>query len=93
MKPIFLSAPILLALALPHSCRADSVVGPAKALIDLTAPCVEKRFVPSGAQVTVAPSADAAAPGIDVSIAPGPAGYPGVNLKPDTPWDLSLIHI
>ena len=92
MKRISIFALVVLALNLRQPCRADTVATiPPKSLVDLAAPEVEKRFVPSGAQVTVARGADPAAPGVDVSIAPGPAGYPGVNLKPvgDTPWDLT----
>ncbi len=60
---------------------------------------IAKRITPqAGAerQVVVAPSPDAAAPGLVITIQPGQAGYPGINLKPDTgnSWDLSAFgHI
>jgi hypothetical protein len=44
----------------------------------------------SCAQVSLAASPDRAVPGLDVSIAPGPNGYPGVDLLPaQGDWDLS----
>lgn len=44
----------------------------------------------SCAQVSVTPSADPAAPGLLVNVAPGEEGYPGLDLvPPDGKWDLS----
>lgn len=59
-----------------------------KPLIDLAADGAEKRFAPSGEQVTVAHSA--ATPGVAVTIKPGKDGYPGIDVKPDGgAWNLS----
>lgn len=51
----------------------------------------EKLLAPSSAQVTIARSQDAAAPGLVVSIEPGKDEYPGVALKPQTPWNLAAF--
>ena len=64
-----------------------------KALLDLSARGAENRATPTyGAdrQVRVARSQDPAAPGLSVTIQPGKANYPGIDLKPEgKAWDLS----
>ncbi len=55
-----------------------------------------KRITPqsgSEGQVTAVASQDSAAPGLVITIQPGKAGYPGVNLKPEgaAAWDLSAF--
>ncbi|MDQ2799679.1 MAG: hypothetical protein M3Y13_08570, partial [Armatimonadota bacterium] len=48
-----------------------------------------KRIAPTSHQVTVARSQDLAAPGLVVTILPGPEGYPGINIKPEgAVWNL-----
>jgi beta-glucanase (GH16 family) len=61
-------------------------------LLDVAKDGVEARLKPSSSQVTVARSTDPAAPGINVTIAPGNEGYPGVSLLPEGEskvWNLS----
>jgi hypothetical protein len=95
----------LVALSCLASARAaDKPAAPAaSALFDVAADGAEKAFTPSwGAeeQVSVARSTDKSAPGLVVTIKPGKAGYPGVNLKPGwnqnpkpegAVWDLSAF--
>jgi hypothetical protein len=68
--------------------------GPTKDLLNLTRP-LQNRVTPSGGaegQVTAAPSADAAAPGLVITVQAGEAAYPGVNIKPEgKAWDLSAL--
>ncbi len=57
---------------------------------------VQKRISPqygSNGQVSAAVSQDPAAPGLVITIKPGKAGYPGLNLKPaeGKAWDLSAF--
>lgn len=82
-------------LAFPAGGRAQNAPAPMP-LADLTSPGIESRFVPSfdsTEQVSAARSTDAAAPGVNVTIAPGKAGYPGASLKPeggkDAVWNLA----
>ena len=70
---LFLTAPVWAAAA------------PVKPLLDVTNPAAAQLLTPSNGsadQVTVAPSPDPKTPGLVVTIKPGPAGYPGVQLKP-----------
>ena len=84
-----LLAPALALASLFATAQADE---PPKPLLEIK-PGAERRLVPSSAQVTVAPADPA--PGLVVSIQPGPEGYPGVSLKPEQgTWDLSKFgHI
>jgi beta-glucanase (GH16 family) len=76
---------------LVSEARAD---GPTKDLLDLARP-LDGRIAPAGevaGQVAVAASADAAAPGLVITVQPGQAAYPGVNIKPQGKgWDLSAF--
>ena len=70
-----------------------SAIAP-RPLVDLSAAGSETRFVPDGAgksQVAVAKNSNPAS--VTVTVAPGPADYPGISLKPEggTPWDLSAF--
>lgn len=101
--PAFLTGALLPFVLLSLSCAfAASAATPAsgtgtaheKPLIDLVSVGVEKQISPqsgSEAQVSMARSKDPAAPGVVITIAPGKAGYPGVNIKPvgAEKWDLS----
>lgn len=51
-----------------------------------------KRVAPTSAQVIVARSQDLAAPGLVVTIQPGPEGYPGISIKPEgAAWNLAAF--
>lgn len=69
---------------------AQPAATPPRTILEMNAGA-EKRFTPSSAQVTVTPSASAAAPGVTVTILPGSETYPSVALKPvgGVPWDFS----
>ena len=92
-----LTASLLLAIGLAPATPADGPMPTArKPLLDLSAPGVEQRLMPSyGAdrQVNAVRSPAPAAPGVVVTIQPGKANYPGVEIKPEgnTPWDLSAF--
>ena len=58
-----------------------------KPLIDLSAANVDQQFKSGSPQVSLAPGN----PGLVVKIQPGNADYPGFDLKPATPWDLSAF--
>ncbi len=95
LKPhLFLTALVLIpALCLTPALRAQTVGGIApKALFDPTDKGAASQFTAanqSESQVSVVPSNNTT--GVDVTIQPGAAGYPGVVLKPSggSPWDLS----
>lgn len=109
MKKLFIGAAFLsLAIQLqpnlkaePASSASKAPEGSGKPLFDPSAAGAEKRFNISGgkeaeAQVSLKPSSDPAKPGVEVSVAPGAAGFPGVQLHPETgeTWDLSAYgHI
>jgi len=79
-----------LALALAFGLAVAARAAESLALIDLAAPASVQRCVPSSDQVTFRQSADAAVPGLVVTIAAGEAGYPGIGIKPEgAAWDLS----
>jgi beta-glucanase (GH16 family) len=85
---------ILAAKVLAFAGLARAAEPPAKTLLNVSAPRAERRFKPSYAaekQVSVAASRDPAAPGLVVSIQPGDADYPGIDLKPEAgnAFDLS----
>ena len=86
--PILFSAAILTTFCFaPVVCAQNAA--PAKTLLEMNDDAL-KRLTPSSTQVTVARSADAAMPGLVVTIAPGQEGYPGISIKPDgASWDLS----
>ena len=97
LRPICLAA--LLAAALPLTSLAEDA--PGKPLLDVTK---KGDLVAAGLstetpdEVSFTPSSDAAHPGIDVSITPGKAGYPGIIVAPpksgNSSWDLSKFgHI
>jgi beta-glucanase (GH16 family) len=92
----------LLCIAIPlilASCLMPSAYGqdPAatKDLLVLSSDLAKRITPQSGAeaQVSALPSRAPAAPGLVITIQPGKAGYPGINLKPDgaKPWDLSAF--
>jgi len=56
-----------------------------KPLVDLSASDVHTQFKPESSQVTLL----SGSPGLVVKIAPGKAEYPGLDMRPATPWDLS----
>ncbi len=102
-RHLFLAASLLIpALTFVSALRADDTatvggIAP-KPLIDVTASGSETRFVASdaacAAQISTSHSDNPA--GVQVTIAPGPAGYPGVALKAENggAWDLSAFgHI
>ena len=68
--------------------------GPTKQLLDLSGD-FQKHLTPqfgSNDQVSAAVSKDPAAPGLVITIQPGKADYPGINLKPEgKAWDLSAF--
>ena len=70
---------------------------PEKSLLDLSTKESPEQFgmKPTSAEVMIAPSSDAAKPGIDVAIASGKEMYPGIHFTPPAgPWDLSAFgHI
>jgi beta-glucanase (GH16 family) len=75
------------------SARADAPAGTVGAiaprpLIDFSDSAASAKFVPSGAEVSVAPSTSPA--GVVITVQPSTTKYPGVTLKPDQgAWDLS----
>ena len=88
-----LSSVLLLAVQLVPAARAE---GPTKDLLDLKNLDVAKRMSPqygSDDQASAAVSQDPAAPGLVITIKPGKADYPGMNLKPadGKAWDLSAF--
>ena len=90
----FLLSAVVLTLAL-QPVPAARAEGPTKDLLELNRDLVQ-RLTPqfgSGDQVNAAPSRDAAAPGLVITIQPGEAGYPGMNLQPAgaKAWDLSAF--
>lgn len=99
-RPLFILAALMPLSLLPASrawsepvAQSASEKSPGLPLINVTQSGVESRFSPSfgsDGQIAVAPSQDSAAPGVVVTIQPGKAGYPGVNIKPEgEAWDLS----
>lgn len=74
------------AIIAPFICAQENA--PAFSLLDIK-PGAESLLKPSSGQVTATYSADGGAGAINLNIAPGPDGYPGVTLKPEKPWDLS----
>lgn len=97
IRTITLIAPLLLSLV--TQARCESAASSAQttagfAIFDAAAKDADKRLQPAEGmqdQISVARSADASTPGVEVTIQPGKAGYPGVTLKPDgaETWDLS----
>ncbi len=95
--PVF-STVVLLWLAVPlaSAARAEGAApGAAKDLLGLGRG-VEKRLTAqfgAESQASAARSQDASAPGMVITIQPGKADYPGMNLKPEGagPWDLSAF--
>ncbi|MGB8355431.1 MAG: family 16 glycosylhydrolase [Chthoniobacteraceae bacterium] len=90
IKTLTLLVPLLLSITPPAQCDPPAPLP----LVNVASPDVGKLLTPqsgSEAQVTTAPSADPAAPGIVVTIQPGVSGYPGINIKPEGApvWDLS----
>jgi beta-glucanase (GH16 family) len=81
----------LLMGALPLAAAQDE--GPeVSPLLDVANASSAERLAPSSEQVSVAPSADAGAPGLVVTIQPGEESYPGVRLTPEAGvWDLSAF--
>lgn len=76
---------------LPAARAAAPASPPAKVILEMNDDAL-KRLTPTSGQVTVARSQDPAAPGIVVTIQPGPEGYPGINLKPEgASWDLAAF--
>src|SRR5688572_3121026 len=92
MKPLPLCLLVLGLVALPCA-RANDLLPPtsesvARTIIDLSGPDAKTQAQPSHDQVTLAPASGGA--GLEVAIAAGPAGYPGVNFAPVTGvFDLS----
>lgn len=85
---ILLSAAVLISLCLPPAARAQDAA-PRKNLLEMNDDAL-KRLTPKSEEVTVTRSADAAAPGFVVAIAPGKEDYPGISIKPEgDSWDLS----
>ncbi|MGA2067383.1 MAG: glycoside hydrolase family 16 protein [Thermoguttaceae bacterium] len=87
------SSVLLLAVGLVPAALA---AGPTKDLLDLKNLDVAARMAPqygSDGQVSAAVSRDPAAAGLAISIKPGKADYPGMNLKPavGNAWDLSAF--
>ena len=88
---------LLLAAGFVASARADGAAPLAgRPLLDVAAAAAAQRLTPTyGAKdtVSVASSRDPAAPGLLVTIQPGKAEYPGVELKPEgaKTWDLSAF--
>ena len=93
--------PSIAFLLLPTVClvsaaRAETpAVAPAKPLLDLSGAAgdIQNRVTPTWGtkdQVSVAPSRDTTAPGLLVTVQPGKASYPGIDLKPEgaKSWDL-----
>ncbi|MCX5682998.1 MAG: glycoside hydrolase family 16 protein [Planctomycetota bacterium] len=91
LVPAALLAAALLATLTP--LQAETAATAAKALVDFAADGAEKRLAPTSAQVQVARSGDAAAPGALVTIQPGAENWPGVIVKPaeGAAWDLSAF--
>ena len=85
-----------LAIQLVQAAWAEGPApGATKDLLDLKGE-IEKRLTPQfGAegQVSAARSQDPATPGLVITIQPGKADYPGINIKPEGagPWDLSAF--
>ena len=90
-RPFLITAVLVSALASPLLLGQTPVGGIApKALFDPTDKSAATLFTPatgSESQVTTAPSSSGS--GVDVTINPGDANYPGVILKAPSPWDLS----
>jgi len=90
LKTLTFLLPLLLAIAPQGRCEPPAPLP----LVDVNSPDVEKLLTPQNgaeSQVSAARSTDPAAPGIIITIQPGAAGYPGMNIKPatGTVWDLS----
>jgi len=92
-----LSLSLAALVGLPHALRAESPATPEAAPgKSLLGSATDGSVSPSSSDVTFASSTDAAAPGLNVTIAPGTDQYPGINIKPPggSPWDLSAYgHI
>jgi len=78
---------------LPLACAQNPLQNPSsaasKVLLDFNNDLAD-RLKSTSNQVTVTPSQNPAAPGILVTIQPGPEGYPGINIKPaGAPWNLA----
>ncbi|GAT31865.1 glycosyl hydrolases family 16 [Terrimicrobium sacchariphilum] len=91
MKPLLLIPVLCLPTLLlgESSLPSPTTEAPSRPVIDLSAPGADKLLEPSHAsQVQVQPATDGK--GIDVSVAAGPAGFPGVRIVPSTgAFDLS----
>ncbi len=87
---LFCALALLTAVIVPFAISlADDPPTPTKILLDMREGA-ESRVTPTSEQVTVRRSQDPAAPGLEVTVAPGKEGYPGVNMKPEAGmWDLS----
>lgn len=67
---------------------ASSASGP-NVLLNM-GPGAGKQVTPTSTQVTAIRSDDPNAPGLAITLQPGPADYPGVDIKPvGTPWNLA----
>lgn len=93
MKPAPTLRLILALLAAPCAQADNALPSPsseiaARPVVDLAAPGAEAQAAPSHEkQVAVTRAASGA--GIDIAVAAGPAGFPGVTFTPATPYDLS----
>lgn len=93
LRPLLATSLLLTLLTASPALHAQNAVGGVapKALFDPNSKDVSHFSTENqgGGQVTVAPAASGT--GVDFTIAPGPAGYPGAALKPaeGTSWDLS----
>lgn len=87
----------LLSAGLVVALKTDGAAAvPQRPLLDVAAAEAAQRLTPSDAakkQISVQASRDPAAPGVLVTIQPGRAEYPGVELKPEggKNWDLSAF--
>ncbi len=81
-RSVLIAVVLLLGSQIVSAARAE---GPTKDLLNLKSPDIAKRMSAnqSSDQVTAAVSKDPAAPGLVITIQPGKADYPGMNLKPE----------
>lgn len=90
MKTVFLFALFLLPASLPAENVLPSPTSEAasRPVMDLAAPDAEKLAAPSHDTVNISPAADGK--GLDITVTPGPAAFPGVSFTPpDGAYDLS----
>lgn len=97
LSPHLLFPPTFAHMKIPHlvllaSLTLSSLGKAAEAeqpLVNFSAQGAELRFVPSSGQVTTAATQNPA--GVEVKVAPGNEGYPGVRIQPEDGknWDLS----